>query len=219
MILIAAASAQLPLAAPDDTADHQGTGSPARDVATWLLVATAVIYSIAEGIFTNWTILYLRGKAMDGATASLALTAFLGGITAGRLLASFLAISVRPLVFLYTLPILIAFAFLALPDVNSAGGAILAFGFAGLACSAYFPMLITHAASAYPAAMGWIATLMISAQMVGIGIGTFVVGGLVGLVPFERLYQTSIALPIATLVLLALASRVREAKRQIAMPA
>jgi fucose permease len=185
---------------------------PERQPLFWICALIAVVYSVAEGIFSNWAMLFIQEERhLDAATASLALTGFWAALTFGRLLASFIVIRVSPLAFLAGLPLAMTAAFWVLPTASGSSALIGAFAFAGLACSAYFPMLVAYAASAYPNRVSWIASMMITAQMVGIGFGTYAVGMLKGTSSIAELYRAAIALPIATSILLVLALRLRPA--------
>nr|WP_298724668.1 MFS transporter [uncultured Steroidobacter sp.] len=177
---------------------------PERHALFWICAVVAVIYSVAEGIFSNWAMLFIQEeRGMDAATASLALTCFWGALTAGRLLASFIVIRVPPLAFLLALPPMMTAAFCLLPITDGSAGLIGAFAFAGVACSAYFPMLVAYAASAFPERVAWIASMMITAQMVGIGLGTYAIGLIKGTASITSLYYAATALPAATLLLIA----------------
>jgi FHS family glucose/mannose:H+ symporter-like MFS transporter len=194
--------------APTDDAADGLTRHPAASLFMWLLIANATIYSVAEGIFSNWAMLYLQtSKELDISAASLSLTAFLALLTLGRVIASLLVIRIRPIAFLIALPMGIMASFLLIPEIDGPGSAIVIFGFAGLACSAYFPMLIAYASTGFPAHLAWIATMMISAQMVGVGLGTYVIGRLAQNIPFATLYHVSAIYPAALLMLLYIAFR------------
>jgi MFS family permease len=185
---------------------------PERHALFWICALIAVLYSVAEGIFSNWAMLFIQEeRQLDAATASLALTCFWAALTFGRLLASFIVMRVSPVTFLVGLPLAMAAAFWWLPTASGSSGLIGAFAFAGLACSAYFPMLVAYAAAAYPHRVSWIASMMITAQMVGIGLGTYAVGMLKGTSSIAELYRAAVALPIATSLLLVLAWRLRPA--------
>jgi predicted MFS family arabinose efflux permease len=111
---------------------------------------------------------------------------------------------VPPLAFLLALPPLMTIAFCLLPSADGAIGLIGAFAFAGATCSAYFPMLVAYAAGAFPQRVAWVASMMITAQMVGIGLGTYVIGLIKGTASITSLYYAATALPAATLLLIVL---------------
>ncbi|MFC4314690.1 MFS transporter [Steroidobacter flavus] len=204
IVLLTALLAEFPPIATSEAVTGATAVRPERDALFWICAAIAVIYSVAEGIFSNWAMLFIQEeRGLDAATASLALTCFWGALTSGRLLASFLVIRLPPLAFLLALPPLMTAAFCLLPLTGSAAGLIGAFAFAGLACSAYFPMLVAYAAGAFPQRVAWIASMMITAQMVGIGLGTYTIGLIKGTASITSLYYVATALPAATLILIA----------------
>jgi fucose permease len=205
IVLLTALLADFPHISASEAATGATEVRPARHALFWICAAIAVIYSVAEGIFSNWAMLFIQEeRGLDAATASLALTCFWGALTGGRLLASFIVIRLPPLTFLLALPPLMAAAFFLLPLADSAAGTIGAFAFAGFACSAYFPMLVAYAAGAFPQQVAWIASMMITAQMVGIGLGTYVIGLIKGTASITSLYYAATTLPAATLILIAI---------------
>ena len=205
ILTLTAMLATFPSIATGEVTANARAQRPERRTLFWICAVIAVIYSVAEGIFSNWAMLFIQEeRGMDAATASLALTCFWGALTGGRLLASFIVIRVPPLAFLLALPPMMTAAFCLLPISDSAAGLIGAFAFAGAACSAYFPMLVAYAASAFPQRVAWIASMMITAQMVGIGLGTYAIGLIKGTASITSLYYAATTLPAATLLLIAL---------------
>lgn len=208
-ITLAALLAEFPSIAATEATTTEAALRPERHTLFWICAVIAVIYSVAEGIFSNWAMLFIQEeRGMDAATASLALTCFWGALTGGRLLASFIVMRVPPLAFLLALPPMMTAAFCLLPIADSAASLIGAFAFAGAACSAYFPMLVAYAASAFPQRVAWIASMMITAQMVGIGLGTYVIGLIKGTASITALYYVATTLPAATLLLIAVGRHV-----------
>jgi len=204
LLTLTAMLAAFPAVATGEATATVRAKRPERHALFWICAVVAVIYSVAEGIFSNWAMLFIQEeRGMDAATASLALTCFWGALTAGRLLASFIVIRVPPLAFLLALPPMMTAAFCLLPITDGSAGLIGAFAFAGVACSAYFPMLVAYAASAFPERVAWIASMMITAQMVGIGLGTYAIGLIKGTASITSLYYAATALPAATLLLIA----------------
>jgi len=211
-ILVSALLARYPeVAAEPDAPD---AGSAAGSGFFWLCAAVAMIYSVAEGTFSNWAILYLSDeRAISPATAALALTAFWGSLTVGRLLASILVIKVSGTLFLLSLPLLMALAFWALPGIATPTGAIAGFAFAGFACSAFFPILVAFAAERFPREISWIASMLTAAMMVGVGVGSYAVGALRGSSTIASLYRFSALYPALVVVLLFLAMRAKRTPR------
>lgn len=196
-------TARFPVMARDER-DVQA--SPGRSVFFWICASIAILYSIAEGIFSNWAIIFAQEeRGLDPATAALALTAFWGSITAGRLIASFVAARVGPQTILLALPVAMAAVLLALPQTRDGTDVIIGFAAAGLACSAFFPMLVAFAAGPFPAAVSWIASMLTAAMMVGVGVGSYGIGALKGSGSIASLYQVAVAAPLAALLLVAVA--------------
>jgi predicted MFS family arabinose efflux permease len=100
-------------------------------------------------------------------------------------------------------------AFLLLPHVGSVFSGWGAFAFAGLSCSAFFPMLVGFTASRNPAAISWIASMLTAAMMVGVGLGSYALGALRSVMPISALYTYAIAAPLGALSLVLVAALVR----------
>jgi fucose permease len=182
---------------PGTPSDH-----PVRTPIFWLLAAITVLYAFAEGTFGNWAILYLQdSKRLPETVAAGALSIFWAAIVAGRLLASVLVLRVAPSVIWMLLPVLMIAAFLLLPYANTASRGIGLFALAGFSCSAFFPLSIGIASRRFPAQAPWVSSMLIAALMAGVGLGSWLVGLLRGLVAMERLYQWSIIYPLLVLFL------------------
>ena len=182
--------------------------APARAAFFWITALIAVLYSVAEGTFSNWALIYVHEeRGLPGSSAALALTSFWATLTLGRLLASFLVLHVRPLTILIALPLLTIASFLYLPHVSSHATALLGFALAGLACSAFFPLLVGFAADAYPKHVSWIASMLTAAMMLGVGIGSYAVGAFRSVVSLPDLYRASAIYPALVLTALYVARR------------
>ena len=118
----------------------------------WLYAAVVLLYGIVETLNGNWSTLYLtQQRGVPTQWASLALTAFWAMVTVGRVLAA-VASSRVPARWIYLgLPVLLVVAFLVVSQVSTAIGGVLAFGLAGLACSAFFPLSISFGGEEFPA--------------------------------------------------------------------
>lgn len=182
--------------------------APARSAFFWITALIAVLYSVAEGTFSNWALIYVHEeRGLPTSSAALALTCFWAALTLGRLLASFLVLHVRPMAFLIALPLLTIASFLYLPHVSSHATALLGFALAGLACSAFFPMLVGFAADPHPKHVSWIASMLTAAMMLGVGIGSYAVGAFRSVVSLPDLYRSSAIYPILVLTALYVATR------------
>lgn len=193
----------LPPAQAEDVAE---VVHPGRTALFWVCAAAAMLYSVAEGTFSNWAIVFLtEERGIVASRAAIALTCFWGAITVGRLVVTLLATRMPPVAFLLAMPVAMAGVFLVLPTIATATGAYVGFALAGLACSAFFPMLVAFAAARSVAAISWVASMLTAAMMVGVGIGSYAVGAMRGAVPIAMLYREAIAVPLTCLICVAVA--------------
>jgi predicted MFS family arabinose efflux permease len=116
-------------------------------------------------------------------------------MVAGRLLVSVAVTWISPLTIWLVLPALMVAAFLLLPAADTPLLGLSLFALAGLACSAFFPLTITLASERFPAHVAWVSSMMIAALMLGVGMGSFVIGPLREWLTFEQLYRLSAFYP------------------------
>ncbi len=175
-------SARLPLeisAMASPTPGEKGkTALPSR---FWIFAAFALLYGIVETMNGNWASLYMsQSRGATAAAASFALTAFWGMVTVGRVL--FAAIAKRfPASRTYRLlPFVIAVAFVIIASLpqGSFGLGILAFGLAGLGCSALLPLTISFGQEELIVIAASVAGGLIAFYQMGYGIAAFGVGPL-----------------------------------------
>ena len=200
-ILIAgliAFSLRLPLeVAGQSAARESSAGLPSR---FWLFAAFALLYGVVETTNGNWSTIYMTSDLGSSATlASIALTTFWAMVTVGRIL--FAAIERRfPETRTYRLLPFVAAAALvviaALPDGDSTAG-VLAFGLAGLGCSALLPLTISFGQAELVAIGATVAGLLIAFYQMGYGLAAFGIG------PLEERFGVS--LPTIYLVAAAVA--------------
>jgi fucose permease len=184
------------------------TGHPVRAPAFWLFTAIAVLYAFAEGTFGNWAILYLQDvKHLPETVAAGALSVFWAAMVVGRLLTSVLVLRISPQRIWVLLPLLMIAAFLLLPYASTPFLGIGLFALSGIACSAVFPLSIGIASQRFKAHVPWVSSMLIAALMVGVGLGSWVVGLLRDVFPMEQLYRLSICYPVLVLVLAAIVLR------------
>jgi MFS family permease len=159
------------------TAARAGAGIPAR---FWIYAGFAVLYGICETINGNWSQLDMTDLGASATQASLALTAFWGMVTAGRVLFALIQRWLPARVAYHGLPFLLAGGFVLisqLPDDEPALG-VLAFGLAGLGCSALLPLTISFAQEELVAISTGAAGGVIAFYQVGYGIAAFGLGPL-----------------------------------------
>ena len=181
LVVLVLFSSRLPLQAVLSGAStaRQG-GIPHR---FWVFAAFALLYGMVETMNGNWASLYMVNDL--GATttlAALALTAFWGMVTVGRVLFALIERSFPEQRTFQLLPFVAALAMAliaALPGGSPALG-IVAFGLAGLGCSALLPLTIGFGQQELVAIAASAAGFLIAFYQMGYGIAAFGVG------PLER---------------------------------
>ena len=108
------------------------------------------------------------------------------------------------------LPLLMIAAFLLLPYATTPALGIGLFALSGIACSAFFPLSIGIASQRFKAHVPWVSSMLIAALMVGVGLGSWVVGLLRDALPMEQLYRLSVFYPLLVPALAAITLRTRE---------
>ncbi len=204
LLLLATLTVHLPHNEPGEDGQNMPATEvhPIRLLGFWTFAAIAVLYAFAEGTFSNWSVIYLREvKHLPEMTAALALSLFWAAMAGGRLLVSALVARIPAQRVWLSLPLLMISAFLALPYANTPVVGVGLFALAGLACSGFFPLTIGLSSTRYPHHAAWVSSMMVAALMVGVGLGSFIVGPLRDWLPLEQLYQVSAAYPLTALVL------------------
>jgi MFS family permease len=149
----------------------------------WIFAAFAALYGIVETMNGNWATLYMANDLGAPTTvASLALTAFWGMVTVGRVLFAAIERAFPERRTYHVLPFVaaIALALIAVLPSGSTGLGILAFGLAGLGCSALLPLTIGFGQEELLAITASVAGFLIAFYQMGYGIAAFGVG------PIER---------------------------------
>src|SRR2546427_1788858 len=148
----------------------------------WLYAAVVLLYGIVETLNGNWSGLYLtQQRGVPTQWASFALTAFWAMVTIGRVLAAVVSSKVQARWIYLGLPVLLVVAFLVVSQVSTAIGGVVAFGFAGLACSAFFPLSISFGGKEFTRLTAVVSGELIAFYQVGYGIAAF------GVVPLQEL--------------------------------
>src|SRR4029077_2886253 len=170
----------LPLQAGTNTAQSQKskTALPAR---FWIFAAFVLLYGVCETMNGNWASLYMMERLGASTTlASLALTIFWGTVTAGRMLFAAIGRWFPEHRTYRMLPFVVAAALIAvayIPQGDPLLG-ILAFGLAGLGCSALLPLTISFGQKELPAIAASVPGGLIAFYQMGYGIAAFGVGPL-----------------------------------------
>ena len=167
----------------------------------WFYAAAVFLYGILETLNGNWVRLYLsveRGVSAQG--ASFALAAFWAMVTVGRVLIAVISRAVPARWIYLALPILLLIVFQVSSRVQDETGGIVAFGLAGLACSAFLPLSISFGGGEFPYLSAVIAGELIAFYQLGYGVAAFGIGPLrdgIGL-PFSTIFAIGsiVAVPL-----------------------
>ncbi len=167
----------------------------------WVYAGFAVLYGICETVNGNWSQLDMTSELGASTTqAALALTAFWGMVTVGRVVFAAVQRVVPARLTYHVLPFVLAGAFVLiwlLPDDEPALG-ILAFGLAGLGCSALLPLTISFGQEELTAFTAAAAGGVIAFYQLGYGIAAFGVGPLLDSgVELPTVYAFAAAIAVA----------------------
>ena len=184
---------------------------PYREAYFWLMMLISFFYALSEATFSNWAVIFLDNtKGFSVTEAGTGLAAFWGGLTVGRLLVAFVVLKFQPYKVWLIFPVLMAGAFFVIPRIDTPVGAIAGFAFAGLACSAFFPLMVAVGSNQYPYAISWLASMLTAALMFGVGVGSYAIGALVDSIPLERIYYVSALYPAIALLLILFSRRFKK---------
>lgn len=149
-----------------------------------LFAGFALLYGIVETMNGNWATIYMTTDlGSSGTQASLALTAFWAMVTLGRVLFAAVERRFPPPRTYRLLPFVAAAAFVAIATLPAGAPAagVLAFGLAGLGCSALLPLTIGFGQEELARPGAAVAGGLIAFYQMGYGVAAFGVG------PLERL--------------------------------
>jgi MFS family permease len=182
VLLLASLTQPLMIASTGGKPRARGSAPAQRQIPARLLVYVAAVflYGICETVFGNWSTIYLQNEVrVPLYWAELALAAFWAMVTAGRIAVAIVSAWVDARWIYAMLPVFILAAFLGIPRVGGVAAAnVVAFGFAGVACSAFFPLSISLAEQEYSRMAVAVSGGLVAAYMVGYGVGAFGVGPL-----------------------------------------
>jgi fucose permease len=185
LAVLLAVGISLPLRIGDDQAAGPMRGAavarPALPSRFWVFAAFALLYGIVETMSGNWSSLYMTGSLGATATrASLALTAFWAMVTVGRILFAAIEHRLKPSLIYRILPlvVVVAFVLIARLPYGSVTAGVLAFGLAGLGCSALLPLTIGFGEEELVTIPTFTAGGLIAAYQIGYGVAAFGVGPL-----------------------------------------
>lgn len=155
----------------------------AKEIPTifWLYAAFALLYGLCETMNGNWAAVYLtKNLGASVALGSVALTVFWGSVTGGRILFAFVEKWIPQRWTYRLIPLLMAAAFFAMSFVPKTDPllAVIAFGVAGLGCSALLPLVISFGQTHLAAMSASVAGALIGFYEIGYGLAAFGVGPL-----------------------------------------
>ena len=153
-------------------------GIPSR---FWLFAGFAVLYGICETVNGNWSQLDMtRELGASTTVAAIALTAFWAMVTVGRIGVAAIERWLPVRRTYQILPFLLAgtFVIIAILPKGDTGLGVLAFGLAGLGCSALLPLTISFGQEQLTAIAAAMAGGVIAFYQLGYGIAAFGVGPL-----------------------------------------
>jgi fucose permease len=159
-------------------AQSSGTKFPAR---FWLFAAFALIYGICETMNGNWaSIFMLKSLGANALLASVSLALFWGMVTVGRVLFAAAERWFSEPVIFRVLPLVVSFASVICACLHGSDAftGLLAFGLAGLGCSALLPLTISFAQKELTSIAGSVAGGLIAFYQIGFGLAAFGVGPL-----------------------------------------
>jgi predicted MFS family arabinose efflux permease len=180
-----------------------------------IYAGTVLLYGICETLFGNWAPLYLHDDAQISAYwADIALAAFWAMVTAGRIATAATSLWIGARRIYLALPFLILIAFLGIPRLSGVAPNVMAFGFAGIACSAFLPLSISFAEEEFSQGAATVSGSLVAAYMVGYGIGAFGVGPVqdIGHLALSTVYTGASVLAAGTAVLAFVLARPRSAR-------
>jgi fucose permease len=182
LVALVLGSVRLPLRAEDGSAAPRegvsGRGIPAR---FWVFAGFAVLYGVCETVNGNWSQLDMTSELGASTTvAAVALTAFWAMVTVGRVVFAAAQRWLPSRVTYHVLPFLLAgtFALIALLSDGDAALGVLAFGLAGLGCSALLPLTISFGQEELVSISAAMAGGVIAFYQLGYGLAAFGVGPL-----------------------------------------
>jgi MFS family permease len=161
----------------------------------WLYASAVFLYGIVETLNGNWAMLYLSGER--GVSAQ--------GASVGRVLIAVISRRVPARWIYLALPILLVMVFQLASRVQGEAGGILAFGIAGLACSAFLPLSISFGGNEFPHLSAVMAGELIAFYQLGYGVAAFGIGPLRDLIglAFSTIFAAGsvVAAPLVVIAL------------------
>ncbi len=133
-----------------------------------LVVALLLFFqSGVEGITNNWSLMYLDSLGIGITDGRLALTAMLAGLTAARLVQSFLFSRVEPMRVLLASLVLTACGFAGLAVATGVWGAVISMAVIGAGLASTFPVMFGVLGERFPALSGTAFSVALTVALCG----------------------------------------------------
>ncbi len=165
--------------APDPALErpHRGPLLPPWGVCLFLL--SIVGYGVIESLTGNWSSVYLKNeRAFSLETAAICLSLFWGFVTVGRVLTVFATLKMDSRIFYRLSPLLIALSVFFVLQVSAAPAIYGVYILLGLGCSCFFPLAVSLSTSYFDDWRHFLSSSSVAALMVGVAIGSTLVGSL-----------------------------------------
>ena len=179
------AAAQARAGAMHSLAALHGAALPARrpriPARFWMYAAFILLYGICETMNGNWSQLEMTTRlGASKAQASIALAAFWGMVTVGRVLFALVERWLPARITFHLLPLLLvgSFVLIGILPAHAAIAGIAVFALAGLGCSALLPLTISFGEEELTAMAAALAGGVIAFYQIGYGLAAFGVGPL-----------------------------------------
>jgi MFS family permease len=181
LVILLLVSARLPLQAGPRAGAAKAAARPGVPARFWLYAGLVLLYGICETMNGNWSQLEMtRRLGASASQASIALAAFWGLATVGRVLFAVIDRWLPARVVYRLLPLVLVGSFLLTGSLSrhQAVAGIFVFALAGLGCSALLPLTISFGEKDLTAISAAVAGGVIAFYQVGYGIAAFSVGPL-----------------------------------------
>ncbi|WP_059359864.1 MFS transporter [Parachlamydia acanthamoebae] len=145
----------------------------------WIFASFALLYGIVETLNGNWLSIFMKTHLHASLELqSIALTAFWGMVTFGRVFFAIVRKYFREELIFQTFPFISTLAFIVIASLppNAEYWAVAAFGLTGFGCSVLLPLIISFGNQQLKAFASSVPGMVISFYLLGYGIAAFGVG-------------------------------------------
>jgi fucose permease len=181
----------------------------------WIYISIIFLYGICETVFGNWATIYLHhDKGLSPRDAAWALSLFWAMVTVGRIFVTGISFWISPAKIFLLLPFLILIAFIVIPLAAGSVSNIFVFGFAGVACSACFPLSISFAEHDFSAMTSVVSGRLMAGYMLGYGFAAYGVGWLQESfsISLEYIYRASAIIALVMAIFVMILTKIRRKK-------